>query len=210
MRLYLSSYRLGDRPADLLALMRGGRRAIVISNALDAIPRGVRVMYEATVYDQRAAFAAIGVDADHLDLRAYFGHQAGLRERLAANDLVWVTGGNSFLLMRAMVQSGFIPLIREMLARDRIVYGGYSAGAVVATPSLRGIDLMDAPHEIAESYEPAAIWDGMGLVDFSIVPHYRSNHPESPLAEKVTDYLTASKTKFITLRDGEVFIRDDG
>jgi dipeptidase E len=184
MRLYLSSYRLGDCADQLLVLTRGGTRACIISNALDNIPQKARMDYEATNYSPRRAFSEIGIQAVDLDLREYFGKREGLRERLAAVDLVWAVGGNSFLLLRAMEQSGFAPLIHAMLDQDEIVYGGFSAGAVVATPTLRGIDLMDSPSALADGYSSEVFWEGLGLVDFSIVPHYMSNHPEAPMAEK--------------------------
>src|SRR5580704_16435382 len=43
MRLYLSSYRMGDHPEHLVALAgEAGRRAVVIANAMDPAPAGVR------------------------------------------------------------------------------------------------------------------------------------------------------------------------
>lgn len=208
MRLYLSSYRLGDSPDQLLALMRGQTRACIISNALDYIPQPARLVYEAVQYSPCRAFAEIGITAVDLDLKEYFGNPERLRERLATVDLVWVVGGNSFLLLRAMVQSGFAQVIRTMLDRDEIVYGGFSAGAVVATPTLRGIDIMDEPFRLVEGYNPAVVWDGLNLVDFSIVPHYKSDHPEAALAEKAAEYLAANHMPFKTLRDGQVIVKN--
>ena len=37
MRLYLSSYRIGDRAGSLLALLGDGKRAAIIENALDNV-----------------------------------------------------------------------------------------------------------------------------------------------------------------------------
>jgi dipeptidase E len=94
-----------------------------------------------------------------------------------------------------------------MLDTDQIVYGGFSAGAVVATPTLRGIDLMDKPLQLADGYRPAVIWEGLHLVNFSIVPHYQSDHPEAPLADKVVEYLAANCLPFRTLQDGQVIVQ---
>ena len=66
----------------------------------------------------------LGIDGEYLDLRAYFGSEASLRRALNRYDLVWVLGRNAFLLMRAMVSSGFDRAIRTMLAEDAIAYGG--------------------------------------------------------------------------------------
>ncbi len=209
MRLFLSSYRFGEAADRLVALLRGGRRVCVISNALDFIPAAARADYAARVYDQIQALAELGLEAEDLDLRDHAGG-AGLRGRLETADLVWVTGGNAFILMRAMARSGFGPLIRELLARDRIVYGGYSAGAVAASPSLRGIELMDPPDEVPDGYDPEVEWEGLRLIDFAIVPHFRSDHGEAEAAEALVRRFEAEGTPFRALRDGEALIADGG
>lgn len=205
MRLYLSSYRLGNYPEKLLEICGRGRVAI-IGNALDFIPDEARRKYEADVYDPRAEFVALGMQAQNLDLRLYFGNPQGLRNALGGIDLVWVLGGNAFLLMRALRASGFPQVIREMLAAGTIAYGGFSAGAVVATPTLRGIELMDDPHQLADGYPEEVVWEGMGLVDFSIVPHFRSEHPEARAAEEAVAYMDVNQLPYRALSDGEVFV----
>ena len=42
MRLFLSSYRLGDHPERLTALLRTGRPAAVVANAVDELPARAR------------------------------------------------------------------------------------------------------------------------------------------------------------------------
>ncbi|MBB3656180.1 dipeptidase E [Rhizobium sp. BK650] len=206
MRLYLSSYRLGASAFRLRKLLKGGRRAAVIQNALDFVPAEARRAYEANIYDPKAELADWGIEAEELDLRDYFWQPYALKEALAKIDLVWVVGGNAFLLRRAMRQSGFDRIIGELLREDALVYGGFSAGAVVAAPSLKGIDIMDDPRQLASGYDDAVIWDGLSLVDFSIVPHYRSDHDEAEAAEKTVSFLEESDMPFQPFRDGEVII----
>lgn len=206
MRLYLSSYRLGASAFRLKKLLNGGRRAAVIQNALDFIPAEARRAYAASIYDPRDELADWGIEAEELDLRDYFGQPHALKQALSGIDLVWAVGGNAFLLRRAMRQSGFDRIIAELLRDDAIVYGGFSAGAVVATPSLRGIDLMDDPQQLAADYDEAILWEGLDLVDFSIVPHYRSAHDEAEAAEKAVSFLEEADIPFQPLRDGEVIV----
>ena len=208
MRLYLSSYRFGDRIDLLLGMLPQGARAGVISNAADLIPRADRENYLRTVHNPAEELRSHGLDVSDLDLRSYFGQPDALESDLAKLDLVWVVGGNTFLLRRAMRQSGFDTLIGKFLESDRLVYGGFSAGAIVACPDLRGIDLMDEPAKIAEGYDPAVIWEGLNLVPFHIVPHYDSNHHESPLAEKAVTFMLDQAMPYRTMRDGDVLIRD--
>ncbi|MFA1621349.1 Type 1 glutamine amidotransferase-like domain-containing protein [Rhizobium mongolense] len=207
MRLYLSSYRIGDYPERLVDLC-GNRRVAVVGNALDFIPVDARRKYEAEVYSPHDAFSALGLESSDFDLRRYFGNPTHLRADL--NNLVWVLGGNAFLLMRALRQAGFPDVVRDMLEQDEITYGGFSAGAVVATPTLRGIEVMDDPSQLAEGYEPEVPWVGMGLVGFSIVPHYKSDHPEAASADVAVSFMKENTMPYKALADGEVFITQNG
>ena len=209
MKLYLSSYRFGDRPDLLLAMVQTGARVGVVANAADLIAPQARAAYRRDVHDPVAELRDHGLDAHDLDLRDYFGRPEALAETLAGLAMVWVTGGNAFLLRRAMRQSGFDRVALPLIEQDRLVYAGYSAGACVACPSLRGIDLMDEPERVAEGYDPAIVWEGLGLIGFHIVPHYDSAHPESEAADKVTMYMLDQAMPYRTMRDGDVLVRDE-
>jgi dipeptidase E len=207
MRLYLSSYRLGNAVETLLRLIGGGRRVAIVANALDLIPDQQRAHFRQTTYDPVVEFARLGLQAEMLDLRDYFGGK-GLDATLSRCDLVWILGGNSFVLRRAMAQSGFDRAIATALAGDELVYGGFSAGAVVATPTLRGIEVMDDPQPVPVSYARDIVWDGLGLVDFSIVPHVDSDHPETELAAVALGRMAKLALVHRPLRDGEVIVRE--
>jgi dipeptidase E len=206
MRLYLSSYRIGDRAGSLLALLGNGRRAAVIENALDNFSASAHEIHRHQAHDPIDELASLGIAGTRLDLRDYFGDPEGLRATLSRFDLVWATGGNAFVLRRAMKQSGFDDVITDMLDNDEIVYGGFSAGAVVAAPSLEGIHLMDDPDEVPYGYDREIVWDGLGLIDHAIVPHYRSPHPESAAADRAVRHLCGRGLRYRALRDGEAIV----
>jgi dipeptidase E len=103
MRLYLSSFRVGNRPDELLALLRGGRQAAVICNSIDVYDSDDRA---AGVRRELDELAGLGLEPVDVDLRHHFGEQAGLRQRLESCDLIWVRGGNPFVLRRTMRYSG--------------------------------------------------------------------------------------------------------
>lgn len=208
MRLFLSSYRLGNHAGALRDLVGANATGVVIGNALDMYGATARAIYAATVYDPVAELTQLGISAAPLDLRAHFGDPAGLRAALQGVGLVWVLGGNSFLLRKAMAQSGFDRVIRELLDRDALVYGGFSAGAIVAGPTLRGLDLMDDPNIVVVGYPKDTVWDGLRLFDKSIVPHAMSDHPESPMADLAADHLVENEIPFTALHDGQVIVVD--
>ena len=206
MRLYLSSFRLGRHADKLTALVGAGRAVGIIANALDHIPAEDRRRHVRDVYDPRSVFRQLGFEPADIDLRGFVGDPAALEHRLRACDLVWVLGGNVFVLRQAMRASGFDTVIRRLLAEDAVAYGGFSAGACVLAPTLRGLELCDDPRAVGDA--SAVLWEGLGIIDISIAPHYRSDHPEAPAIERVVAAFEQVGLPYRTLRDGDVLIRD--
>lgn len=203
MKLYLSSYFLGNEPEKFSELFTDNKRVAIIMNAADTYDAAQRPNYLARAV---ASLAEIGLKSDELDLRDYFNDPAGLTVRLAMYGGVWVMGGNSFTLRRAMRQSGFDHVAYDPIKRNELVYGGFSAGAVVATPTLKGIELVDDPYAIPDGYNSEVIWDGLGLYGFSIAPHYKSNHPESTTIDEVVSYFERNNMPYKPLHDGEAIV----
>lgn len=206
MRLFLSSSRLGERAGSLLALLGSGSRAAIVENGHDLLPPAERAAFEARRVSPAADLAAMGIHSTALDLRAYFGRPDALRARLQAVDLVWVGGGNLFVLRRAMRMSGFDEIVTGLLAEDRLAYGGECAGAVVASPSLEGFQQICDPDRVPEGYDPAPAWDGLGLVDHAIVPHFRSPSRHSHAADRVIRHLARRAMRYRALSDGEAVV----
>lgn len=208
MKLYLTSYKMGDDSDRLLAMIAPRGRVAVISNALDNISKAAQAAYAAGGgFVARDWFAGRGLEAVDLDLRDFFGVAgAALEHALDETDLVWATGGNAFLLLRAIRQSRLQAPLERRLAEGSLVYGGWSAGACVAGTTLKGLDLVDDPHAVADRYDPEPPWAGMGLVDYAIVPHVRSDHPESEACGRTAAWLEEQGIPFRALRDGESII----
>jgi dipeptidase E len=206
MRLYLSSFRLGNNPEQLLRLLNGGKRTAVILNALDFEAPSERLQSLTREMDD---LRRIGLEPTEIDLRDYFGGRNGLRESIAKFDLLWVRGGNVFVLRRAIRQSGGGEIIEGLLADEAVVYGGYSAGVCVLTPTLHGLEFVDDPHIVPEGYQPSIIWDGLGVLSYAVAPHYKSVHPESIAVDSAVQYLIDHHMPFMALRDGEAIVRDN-
>lgn len=205
MRLYLSSFRMGDHPEHLLALIgQDSRRAVVIGNAMDDAPADVR---RAGVEQELAALAGVGLEAAELDLRDYVGQRQRLRRALAGAGLAWLRGGNTFMLRYALHHSGADAELRELLAEDALVYAGYSAGGCVLSPSLRGLELVDDPGAVTRTYGSEPVWDGLALLPEAFVPHYRSpGHPETAAIELVVTRYRAEGVPYRALRDGQALV----
>ncbi len=205
--MYLSSYHLGNNPERLKELVnKENAKAAIILNAADNSEDERRASYVASQIEE---LATLGIDSEELDLRDYFSDSQELGATLSNYDLVWVVGGNSFLLLRAMKQSGFDKLIVPLVENDILVYAGFSAGAVVATPTLHGIELVDDKDTVPESYSKEVVWTGLHLVGKSIAPHYKSNHPESEAVNKVVKYFLENGMDYWTLSDGQALVVQD-
>ncbi|CRK61878.1 hypothetical protein [Alloactinosynnema sp. L-07] len=207
MRLYLSSFRIGNRPDELLKLLRGGKRTALILNADD-----YKSAEDRAVSGERefAELRSAGLDPFEVDLREFFGQTERLREVLSGVDLIYVRGGSGFVLRRAFAHSGADVVIPELLAKDAVVYGGYSAGPCVLGPTLLGIDgRIDLPDFVPDGYPPVeTIWDCLGVLPYCIAPHYKSDHPETEEISRTVEYYVENHQPFIALRDGQVIVVD--
>lgn len=204
MKLYLSSYGIGNYPEKLKELVgKKGAKVAVSVNALDFSTDLSRVAQR--LQDEIKGLSALGFKAKQLDLRDYFDNR-NLAEILKDYDMVWITGGNTFILAKAFRQSGFDKVFEDLVVSGQLVYGGYSAAFCVLAKSLHGIELVDDKEAEVESYEPGEIWDGLGVIDFHPIVHFRSNHHESDDVEKEYEYVVKNKIPHKTFRDGDVYL----
>lgn len=203
MNLYLSSYRIGGAGAELGSL-RGTGSAFVVCNALDFSRDVERCRKD--VAREINELRQWDIAAEPLDLRAFFSCPQLLREHLEDATMLWVVGGNTFLLRRAMALSRLDAILAQKQDDPGFLYAGYSAGVCVLSSSLRGIHLADDPQAEAEDYPGEILWSGLGLIDYYFVPHFRCDHPDSSLMEDVVDFYVQNGFDYRTVSDGQVII----
>lgn len=201
MKFYLSSYKIGQEVEKLKNFMQGKRMGF-IPNSVDYLE--LKSRQESNDKNMKD-ISDIGIDIEILDLRDYFGKMSQLEEKIKTLWGVWVRGGNTFILRQAMKLSGFDDIIQRM-DRDDFVYGGYSAGICILAPSLVALQQVDNPHIMPYKELQEVIWDGLWLLDYIILPHYKSDHPESADIDKEVDYCTRNNIRYKTLSDGEVIV----
>ncbi|MDR2416521.1 MAG: peptidase E [Candidatus Peribacteria bacterium] len=145
--------------------------------------------------------------AEELDLRKYFNNPKGLQEFLSKKSMVWIRGGNSFILSRAMIESGFSSVGVDMIKSSQIVYAGYSAALIVATTDLSGTEIVDDPTAIPNGYsKDTNPFIGLGLIDFYLIPHIDSKEEWAKNVPLHVKKLQEEKLEVMTLKDGEVFV----
>lgn len=207
MRLFLSSQDLGNYAERAAQLAGDNKKVALIRNAKDELPADER---DETTPEKIRMFEAVGFSCEPIDLRDYFGKPNELEAKLQDFGAIFCSGGNTFLLRRAMKASGLDTILLKRLKEDSVMYGGWSAGACICAPSLRGVENGDRPSPdlVPPDYpSKATIWDGLNLVPFMIVPHCDQEWFRDA-AKKTVDYLRQNKLAFIELNDGEVVVVD--
>ncbi len=199
MKLYLSSIGI-PTPKDL-ALLLGKpldhASAVLIPNAKDYYSeRAWNVKINGAV----AYMKDLGFKVAVADLRLYNDVEL-LKQDLQGYDLIWGLGGNTFILRYEMRRSGFDKVIVDLL-KQGVVYGGESAGALVAGLSIAGIEAADDPE-----FAVQVINEGLGFVPYVVLPH--TDNPEfSDIVPTVRD-LQEGKRDIIGLKDNQAVIFDD-
>lgn len=206
MRLYLSSYRLGNHVDKLKKLIgKEGAKVAVCVNALDNATTDIRngIVLARELDD----ISKLGYKVEELDLRNYFNND-NLSNAIKEYDAIWFSGGNTFILAKAFKQSGFDKIFHNEIKEGKLVYGGYSAAFCVLSEDLHGVDLVDDKDAVAEGYEPGEIWEGLGVINFYPIVHFRSNHHESEEVEKEYNFVVERGIPHKTFKDGDVYLVD--
>jgi len=206
--MYLSSYRLGNNPEKLVALVGANKKVAVIPNALDFSNEIDR--RNAGVQREIDDLNNLGLQAEEVDLRKYFKKPDELEQKLSEFGAIWVRGGNTFVLRRAFKESGMDEWLLKQKDNKDLVYAGYSAGVCILSPSLKGLELVDDPIIVGEGYPKETIWEGLGLIDFAFAPHFESpGHPETEAVSKEVEYFERAGIKYKALHDGEAIVIEE-
>ncbi len=188
LKIYLSSISI-PRPHIFRQLFTQTQPHIgLIANAWDVAPADG----SESIASARSALINNDFNVVPLNLRDF--HAAhDLKAAMQAVHGVWITGGNTFYLRWCMRESGLDHIIHNLMA-DGFVYGGESAGAVAAGTTLHGIQVLDDPKDA-----PETIWEGLGLLDFGIIPHWDQEADRTYLDTAHTEM--SGHTKVVTLTD---------
>ena len=136
---------------------------------------------------------------DALGLPVVGIHELEPRDTIESADAIYVGGGNSFRLLKALRASGLVEPIQRRVMRGELRYLGASAGSNMACPSLRTTNDMPI-------VQPATFW-ALGLVPFQINPHYvhpdpNSTHMGETREMRINEFLQENDVPVIGLREG--------
>lgn len=198
MKLYLSSFRI-PVPEELFALLPVAPkscRLAVVTNAGDNDPRGAGYRAE-RIQELTNYLNELGFSVELVSLRD-FDSPVALKAKLLELDMLFVAGGNTFMLRDAMHKSGFDNVVRDVLDSG-VVYVGESAGAIVMGKTLRGFENADTPDLVDE-----VMWDGLGFYDGVIAPHADSPKYQEEIADIVRHH--ADTYDCVVLNDNQALV----
>ncbi|MDD3487424.1 MAG: Type 1 glutamine amidotransferase-like domain-containing protein [Candidatus Moranbacteria bacterium] len=140
----------------------------------------------------------LGIDYEEIDIEGKNEDQ--LRDTLKNKNVVYVEGGNTFYLLKAVRESGFGEIIKELINSD-VTYIGSSAGAYIVCPTIE----MATWKPKQKDRFGVTDFTALNLVPFLVTAHYIPEL-ESVLKEKI------AKAKYPTriLQDGQGILVEDG
>ena len=205
MKLYLSSYKLGNKTEELKKwIAEHNNKICLIPNSRDVFPDGERKTKG--IQEDAKDLQDLGFDVTVISLKDYFNRKEELHKRLEEFNAFYVIGGNTFALRQAMYLSGFDEYLKSIEDKSNYLYAGYSAGICVLAKDMHGLEIVD--DSSINPYGIETIWEGLGYFDYIFLPHYKSNHKETKLIDDSVEYCNKNNIKYKTLHDGDVIIGD--
>lgn len=198
MKLFLSSQAISKEQAphfiELVDKPAKAIRLAVIENAAD-----VEVGPKAWLLRNREMIESHNFTVEYIDLRQYTGDTALLQRKLIDQDAFWFGGGNTYYLRWLIHNIGIEDILKE-LAESGKVYGGGSAGSIVAGPTLRYFETAD---DIRSA--PEVLMEGLNLTDKVVVPHM-DNVKYAPIMRDIHNKLQSDGYKTVPLTDAQALV----
>lgn len=108
----------------------------------------------------------MGFNIEEVDIEGK--NESQVTKLLELKDIIFVEGGNTFYLLKAMRACNFGKIIRKLLKEGK-VYIGASAGSIVAGRTIKTADRLGTG---SRDRFGVGNLKGLNLVNFDIVPHY--------------------------------------
>ncbi|MFE3162142.1 dipeptidase PepE [Streptomyces sp. NPDC059224] len=167
-----------------------------ISEALSGTKEVLFVPFALADHDGYTAEAAEALAP--LGVKVRGAHTGNPVDLVKGAEAIFIGGGNSFRLLKALHTQGLVPVIRDRI-RGGVPYMGSSAGTNMACPTLRTTNDMPI-------VQPTT-FDALGLVPFQINPHYVERSPDSThmgetRSKRLEEFLEENDVPVVAMREG--------
>lgn len=150
------------------------------------------------VKEDRDKLEEMGFEIFDLDIKDKTERQ--LEEELRNINIIFISGGNTFYLLDKARQSGFDQLVKDLVLGKGVLYIGSSAGAALAGPDIKPIELLDDPSSAPDLKSTK----GLDLVNFVVLPHYGDKKYEEKFQKIIKEY--ENKYELIPLTNEQAVI----
>lgn len=183
---------------ELLGKTKGSEvKMALIENAADVDDGEKKWMYR-----NRDDFLSLGIQVDYVGLKEYLNKKDSLKSRLSEADIVWLGGGNTYYLRWVLQETQADQVIRELVIAGK-AYGGGSAGAIVAGPTIKYFEKADNPEKA-----PEHLTEGLSLTDVVTVPHWQNEKYGHTMRHDVLANLELNGYKTVCLTDEQALVVD--
>jgi dipeptidase E len=146
------------------------------------------------------ALAPVGITVEHLCLGK------NLPQRLGEIAAVFVGGGNTYALLSRLRTTRVLPILRRRV-RSGLPYVGTSAGANICGPNILATNDWNVVG--------ASRFDALGLVPWTINPHYLETDPAMAATsetrdERIREYLLVNTNPVIGIEENTALRIEDG
>ncbi|MBF2631185.1 Type 1 glutamine amidotransferase-like domain-containing protein [Listeria seeligeri] len=153
----------------------------------------------------KKALENLGLIIDELDVST--ASFEVIAKKITHNDIIYVTGGNTFFLLQELKRTGADKLITVEVEAGKL-YLGESAGAVITGANIEFIKTMDS----IDKAPNLTNYDALNLVNFYTVPHFNSV-PFKKITQKIVNeneeslkLVPISNKEAILVQDNEITV----
>ena len=161
--------------------------------------------YKAYVENDRKAFEKLGLIIEELDISNTSTNQ--IEKIIKDNDLIFISGGNTFYLLQELKNSKTDKIIIEEIKKGK-PYIGASAGSIILSKNIKYVEKMDDKTKAKNLTD----YNALSIVDFYTLPHHTNEPFKKSVEEILVDYkneidlIPISNTQVIQVNGGEIKI----
>lgn len=197
MKLFLASSL--DKTISLFGKLfpAGGKKVLFVSNAADLFDDKWWIELD------RKAFVRLGYALTEKDLKNLDSDE--FAKTLESVDIIHFCGGSVLYLLSLLKQKQFLPILKQAIQTEEVIYTGTSAGSIIVS---KDVSLYEFDEEEASLNKNFKDFGGMALVNFLIIPH--CNNPEYIESNvQLMEHIPDCQSPVIMLRDNQAVLVHD-